>query len=305
MRVYAAVAVVSLLLLSGAAWLVAGRLLAPLRLLRRTAHQISDSDLQQRIPVEGGDDISELARTFNAMLDRLEAAFTAQREFVDDAGHELRTPLTILRGQLELLDASDPVDVSETRALLLDEVDRMSRLVEELLLLAKSERPDFLRPGNVHLARLVDAVVDKARGLGPRNWHVDARPDAVLVADEQRLTQALVQLAHNAFKVTGPADTIAVGATVEDGTARLWVRDTGPGIDPAEGSRIFARFQRGSAGSRAEGSGLGLAIVSAIAAAHNGRVDLRSRPGAGAMFVIEIPIPDDTAMTGPTGQERA
>ncbi|WP_133411980.1 sensor histidine kinase [Vallicoccus soli] len=289
-RAYAVTAVVALALVAAAGWLVAGRLLSPLRALRRTAQRISDDDLSQRIAVRGADDVSELARTFNAMLDRLESAFTTQREFIDDAGHELRTPLTILRGQLELLDPDDPRDVAETRDLLVDEVDRMSRLVEELLLLAKAERPDFLRPERVDLGELVEDVVDKARALGPRTWLVDARPEAVVLADRQRLTQALVQLAQNAVKYSEEGATVAVGAAVDGPVARLWVRDTGRGLDQAEADRVFERFVRGGSSTRTEGSGLGLAIVSAIAAAHGGRASMRSGVGLGAVVELEIPV---------------
>jgi signal transduction histidine kinase len=124
------------------AWIVAGRVLAPLRLLTETAHLISESDLTRRIPVQGIDEISELTITFNEMLDRLQAAFASQRDFINDAGHELRTPITIIRGHLELL-GDDPQERRETVELVTDELDRMSRFVDDLLLLAKAEQPNF------------------------------------------------------------------------------------------------------------------------------------------------------------------
>ncbi len=118
-------------------WLVAGRVLAPLRLVRQAAERIGgSSDLSRRLEVRGTDDVAALAATFNVMLDRLEAAFATQRRFVDDAGHELRTPLTVIRGHLELM-GDDPRERAETRELLLDELDRMSRIVEDLLVLAR------------------------------------------------------------------------------------------------------------------------------------------------------------------------
>jgi two-component system, OmpR family, sensor kinase len=290
-RTYAVVAAAGLLLVGVVGWFVAGRLLGPVRELRRTARQISESDLTRRIDVHGTDDISDLARTFNAMLDRLEAAFGAQRQFLDDAGHELRTPLTIVRGHLELLEHNEAGEFAETKALVVDELDRMGRLVEDLLTLAKAERPDFVRPAPVDMGMLVDDVFDKATALGNRRWRIDARADLVLVADAQRLTQALLQLAHNAVKHTNPADTIAIGSSIDHGTrtVRLWVRDTGPGVPPEDAERIFGRFQRGAAHPRIEGSGLGLAIVTAIAEAHNGRVELASRPGHGATFSLVVP----------------
>lgn len=271
-------------------WVVAGRLLAPVRLVRQTARQISETDLTQRIPVRGTDDVSELARTFNAMLDRLQAAFVAQRELLDDAGHELRTPITIVRGHLELMDADDPADRAETRNLVLDELDRMGRLVDDLLTLAKSGRPDFLRIEPVDLTALVEDVHGKARALAPRRWELAARAGGTLGADRHRLTQALVQLADNAAKHTGPGDRVTVGSSRQDGTVRLWVADTGSGVRPDDVERIFERFARGSdRGRGADGSGLGLAIVRAIAEAHGGRVSVSSRPGDGATFTLEVP----------------
>ena len=142
MRTYSIVALLVLLVVTAVAFWVAGRLLAPLRTLRETAEDITETDLSRRLPVGGNDDITALTRTFNGMLDRLESAFVGQRQFLDDAGHELKTPLTVLRGHLELLDTDNPADAAETRLLLLDEVDRMSRLVGDLILLAKSDRPD-------------------------------------------------------------------------------------------------------------------------------------------------------------------
>ena len=166
-----------LLIASALAWVVAGRLLAPLRALDETARSISETDLTRRIPVSGNDEIAELARTFNAMVDRLEGAFASQRAFVSDASHELRTPITIVRGHLELL-GDDPDERRETIALVTDELDRMSRFVDDLLLLAKAERNDFLRVDEVELGALTDELLDKAAGLGPRTWALEARGEA-------------------------------------------------------------------------------------------------------------------------------
>ena len=160
-------ALLALLVVTLGAWSVSGRLLAPVRQLRTTAQEITDTDLSRRIPVEGHDDISDLVRTVNAMLDRLDGAFATQRTFLDDAGHELRTPVTVLRGHLELLDPYDHQDVTTTRELLLDEIDRMSRLVDDLIVLAKAGRPDFLRPAPTDVGVLTDQVLDKARATPP------------------------------------------------------------------------------------------------------------------------------------------
>jgi signal transduction histidine kinase len=291
LHTFTTVSGVSLVVVGLVGWVVAGRLLRPVRLLRNTARRITETDLTERIPVTSRDDVSELARTFNEMLDRLQSAFETQRQFLDDAGHELRTPVTILRGHIELLDSNDPGEVEETRALLLDELDRMSRLVEDLVLLAKARRPDFVRPSEVELGRLTDEVLDKARALGDRIWRVDERSEARLHMDSQRITQALLALAHNAVKFTLPGAVIAVGssADAQAAEARLWVRDTGCGIAAEDQERIFERFGRAETGRGVEGSGLGLAIASAIADAHGGRVEVDSAPGAGSTFTLVLP----------------
>jgi two-component system, OmpR family, sensor kinase len=288
-RTYAVVAAGSLLVLAAVAWAVTGRLLRPLRLLREEAQRTAATELAGRLPVRGNDDVSELTRSFNGMLDRLGASFEEQRQFLDDAGHELRTPVTIVRGHLELLDPSDPVETAETRDLLLDEVDRMSRLVEDLVLLAKARRPDFVRLGDVDVGRLTDDVLEKARPLGERAWRLDDRGEGVVRADGQRLTQALLQLADNAVKHTPPGTQVAIGSAVLADEVRLWVRDAGRGIDPADHGRVFERFGRTEEGRGTEGSGLGLSIVQAIADAHGGRLELDSAPGRGATFTLVVP----------------
>jgi two-component system OmpR family sensor kinase len=141
-RIAGQVSIVVFIAASALGWLLAGRVLAPLRLLNETARAITDSDLSRRIPVTSDDEISQIAATFNDMLDRLEAAFAAQRQFVDDAGHELRTPITVIRGHLEL-SGDDPEKRQKILPLLMDELDRMGRIVNDLLLLAKSQEPDF------------------------------------------------------------------------------------------------------------------------------------------------------------------
>jgi signal transduction histidine kinase len=289
-RLAALVLLSVLLIASLLAWFVAGRVLAPLRLLDETARSIGESDLTRRIPVSGRDEIAALSVTFNAMLDRLEAAFGAQRQFVSDASHELRTPITIVRGHLELL-GDDPDERRETIALVTDELDRMSRFVDDLLLLAKAERDDFLRVSEVELGALTDELLDKATGLGDREWRLESRGEAVLIADRQRLTQAVMGLAQNAVQHTAPGDPIWLGSERAGGDARLWVRDSGPGIAAEDHERIFSRFARASTSRRrSEGAGLGLAIVRAIAEAHGGRVTLSSRPGEGATFTVIIPL---------------
>jgi signal transduction histidine kinase len=286
----------AVLLLGGLlAWRLAGRVVEPVTALTRTARSISETDFSRRIDVQGEDEVAQLAMTFNEMLDRLERAFAGQRRFVADAGHELRTPLTIVRGHLELLDAA-PETRQETIALVTDELDRMGRIVDDLVLLARQEQPDFLHLSPVDLEPLADELEGKVRALAPRDWIVDARARGVIVADRQRLTQAIVQLAANAVRYSPEAEPIHIGSAISNGEARFWVRDRGPGIRPADQGRVFERFQRGAGVRRAEGAGLGLTIVRAIVEAHNGRVELESRIGVGSTFTIVVPVDQPDAV---------
>ena len=272
------------------AFRLADRILAPVRVVRQTAQSISESDLSGRIPVTGHDEIAELARTFNEMLDRLDEAFAAQRRFIDDAGHELRTPITVIQGHLDTLD-EDPEERARTLVLLDEELERVRRMIEDLITLARSERPDFLRAGPADLGDLTRGVLAKARGLGDRDWVLETVADEPVWVDEQRLTQAMLQLAENAVRHTSEGGRIALGSSVLGDEVRLWVTDDGPGVPPDEQARIFERFFRGRDGRRrAEGSGLGLSIVAAIAEAHGGRAGLSSSPGGGATFTITFPL---------------
>jgi signal transduction histidine kinase len=287
-RVASQVSLAVLVLASLLAWGLVGRVLAPLRLLNETARSISETDLSRRIPLTSKDEVSQVAATFNDMLDRLESAFTTQRQFIDDAGHELRTPITVIRGHLEVL-GDDPEERRETMALVLDELDRMGRIVNDLLLLAKTREPDFLDLQTVDIGALASELHAKAQALAPRRWTVQTEDNGVIVADRQRLTQAIMQLAQNAVQHTNEGDPVGLGAAVHNGEARFWVRDTGPGIALGEQRRIFDRFTRSRRQRTSEGAGLGLSIVKAIAEAHHGRVEVWSRPSAGSTFEIIVP----------------
>jgi signal transduction histidine kinase len=309
------VSAVALLCGAGIAWIVSGRILAPVRLVRRTAAEITEQDLARRIPVPRRDDVGELAATFNAMLDRLDRAFATQRRFLDDAGHELRTPITIVRGHLELLgsDTGEPragdlrvgdpsADASEEQAetmrLVTDELDRMSRIVEDLLLLAKAERPDFVQPQWVPVTELTSDIYAKVRALGDREWVLDGIGEGEARVDPQRVTQAIVQLAHNAVQHTAPGDVVKVGSALDDERVRFWVADSGPGVHPDDAERIFERFTHGTTtttrGPRTRtGAGLGLAIVAAIASGHDGTARLSATNDGteprGATFELDLP----------------
>ncbi|WP_152362188.1 sensor histidine kinase [Microlunatus speluncae] len=320
-RTYALVCVAALILVGLVGFVVSGRLLAPLRTLRETAHEIGEGNLSGRIPEDqltSGDEIADLGHTMNAMLDRLSSSFDEQRNLLDDAGHELRTPITILQGHLELLDQRNPTEVAETVELSLDELARMRRIVEDLMILAKSRRPDFVRPTPVDVDDLLTSVLDKVRPLADRQWRIERTVHAVIELDPQRITQALVQLVSNAVRHSPEGSVIALSASVISVVAadpalppagerlRLSVRDEGSGIPPDDHQRIFERFARSGpaqpghdhpepmvrdhAPGQVDGSGLGLAIVDAIAKAHRGQVLLDSALGHGSTFTLEIPI---------------
>jgi signal transduction histidine kinase len=222
------------------------------------------------------------------MLERLEEAFASQKAFISDAGHELRTPITIIRGHLDVM-GDDPQDRRETLELVGDELDRMGRLVNDLLLLAKATRPDFLQPETVDLEDLTRELFTKASALAERDWRLAAIGTGRIVADRQRLTQALMNLSQNAVTHTHDGDAVELGSDLENGNVRLWVRDTGPGVPEHDQARIFERFVRLDRSPSGEGTGLGLAITQAVAEAHGGRVELDSRPGDGARFTVTIP----------------
>ncbi|MBW0136495.1 sensor histidine kinase [Pseudonocardia abyssalis] len=297
-RVMLLVGALTALLAAGGAWLVAGRILRPLRDVADTARSITETDLSRRIPLGPGgrdgssdrDELRDLVRTVNAMLDRVETGVDVQRRFVDDAGHELRTPITIVRGHLEVLDAHDPADVTSTVELVDDELERMNRMVSDLLLLARSEQPTFLHPEQADVGELTEDVFGKIVKLGEREWVLETAARVAAVVDPQRVTQAIVALADNAVRYTRPGDRIAIGSQLAGGQLRFWVADSGPGIAEGDRARIFERFARGtSTGPRSEGAGLGLSIIRAIAVAHGGQVLLDSVVGRGATFTIAVP----------------
>jgi signal transduction histidine kinase len=213
--------------------------------------------------------------------------------------HELRTPLTIIRGHLEVLD-EDPDERTESIALVTDELDRMSRYVSDLLVLARADEPSSLRLEPVDLGEMTTALIQKAEALGARRWVLDEAPPAGVVAavvDVDRLNQAMLNLAANAVEHTGEGAEIGLGVRVDGDRAQLWVRDTGRGVEPAVAATLFDRHARGASSrvTRPEGMGIGLSIVSAIARAHRGAVDVSSCPGAGATFTLTIPLdPEET-----------
>jgi two-component system OmpR family sensor kinase len=277
------------LLVAALAYFLVGRVLAPVQQLTQTARSISESDLTHRINVRGTSEAAEMAQTFNDMLDRLEAVYRSQLEFLRAAGHELRTPLTVARGHLEVMGEVGE-EQRATIDLVLDEIGRMTRMVEDLHSLAESEHPDFIAPRPVDLTELAHELIVKASTLGDRDWQLDEAAEGPLVADRHRLLQAAFNLADNAVKNSEPGSTIGIGVATRGRDVHIWVRDTGVGIASAELDRVFDRFVRGrDTGRRYRGAGLGLAIVKSVAEAHGGRVEVDSELGVGSRFTIIVP----------------
>lgn len=271
------------------AWLCTGWLLRPVKELAAAARSITETDLTQRIEVQGTGELAELSNVFNAMMNRIQTAFDSQRSFINDAGHELRTPITIIQGHLELM-GDDPEEQAEALDIVMNELDRMGRLVNDLVLLMKAERADFLQPEVISIPAFTQALYNKARTLAERDWRLQIETQGQVVADYQRLTGALLNLLDNAAQHTGTTDQITLGCRDQGERVEFWVQDTGEGIPEADRTRIFERFARVQyAQRRSEGSGLGLSIVQAIAQAHGGGITLESRLGEGTTFTLSLP----------------
>lgn len=280
---------VVLAVLGVAGWFVTGRLLSPLRRLREAADAVTFDDLGARVPETGDDEFADLSRTMNSMLERLEVSVDSQRQLLDDIRHELKTPITIVRGHLEMMDVSDPLDVVGTRDIGIAELDRLTRLVEDIDLLSSAQDDQFsMRP--LEIGMLTEHVGELVAAIPGHPFTVARRGRGALVGDSDRLTQAWLQLAENAAKYTPAGSPIEIGSELDASEARLWVRDHGPGIPPAARGRIFHRFDRADTHRSVGGSGLGLAIVDAIAKAHAGSCVVTDTPGGGATFTIRIPI---------------
>lgn len=212
-----------------------------------------------------------------------------QQQFVQDASRALRDPLTICRGHLELL-GSDPKEQRRAIALVMDELDRIARMIDDLELLAEAERPEFLQLDWIDLTLFAHDLVAEAGALASRRWTIDHPARGTFRADRRCLTEAVMKLARNAAQHTRPDEIIAIGLSLNESEARIWVRDNGVGVALCDQTRIFDRFARGKgAPRRYRASGLGLAVVKAIADAHGGRLELESRLGEGSTFTIVLP----------------
>jgi signal transduction histidine kinase len=282
-----------------ASYLAGARVSAPLRRMAVIAARVDAGELEPRMdPGNGRGEVSALAETFNHMLDRLTGELKGQRDFIADASHELRTPITVIRGQLEVLAAQENPSAEEVRRAerhVQGEITRISRLVDDLLLLAQAEHTNFLRPEEIDTEQFVAQLWDGVSLTAERRFELGPVPAGTLRADPDRLAQALRNLAANAIRHTAEEDGL-VRLEVQiagPNRVRFTVIDDGPGILPAERERIFERFHRTDpARSRAEGgAGLGLAIVRAIAEAHGGEVRAVEPPAGQSGARVELALP--------------
>ncbi|MBD3752471.1 MAG: HAMP domain-containing histidine kinase [Micrococcales bacterium] len=288
MIVFGVASVVTIALVALVGWFVAGAALRSIAEVREAADSMTLADLSRRLPSDGGEGIADLSQTVNSMLDRLEGSIDSQRQLLDDVRHELKTPITIVRGHLEIMNASDPADVEATRAIGIAELDRLNRLVEDIDLLAAAET-DTYASDEIDLAALSTRMADMVAVIPGHDWRVTDRASGLMLGDGDRLLQAWLQLADNASKYSPDASPIDIGSAADPAEVRFWVRDHGPGVPPAMRHRIFRRFDRAGRRRSVGGSGLGLAIVDAIAKGHGGHCEVTDTPGGGATFTIHVP----------------
>jgi signal transduction histidine kinase len=276
-----------------AGYMLADRTAAPLRHMASTAAAVDAGDLSPRIgPLKGAPiELRTLSEAFDHMLDRLDDAFSRQRQFASDASHELRTPLTAIRGQIEVLARAESPrkeDVRRVEEITLTELERLDGLVDDLLTLAKLDEMGSLQIEQVDLRRFLGALRDG--GTEGTAVLAEEAPDGALSADPARLTQVIRNLEANAWRHAGPQGHVSVSAVADSMRLVIRVDDDGPGIDPHERERVFARFHRSEEGrDRASGgSGLGLAIARSIVELHGGRIWVEGSPAGGARVAFEL-----------------
>lgn len=295
----AAIAVLATIVASFWIWLVNGRALAPLATMTSVATQISHADdLARRIPQVGaapGDEVDQLILAFNDTLERLEQLFTTQRRFLADVSHELRTPLTVIKGNASLMRKYGEVD-EESLASIEAEVDRLTRMVGDLLLLAQAESGRLpLARDAVELDTVLLEVFHQMRTLAGERISVRvAEIDQVQVTgDRDRLKQVLLNLMSNAVQYTPAGGQVSVALRKDEHEAQVVISDSGPGIPAQDLPHIFERFYRGEKSrKRGQGSGfgLGLSIAYWIVRSHEGRIEVQSKEGQGTQFTIHLPL---------------
>jgi heavy metal sensor kinase len=299
LTIMAGVLPLGLLLAGGGGWLFARRALAPVDRMTEAARRISAAHLTERLEETGaGDELDRLAKTLNAMLERLDDAFRQIRQFSADASHELQTPVTILQGELEvaLRTPRSPEAYQRHLQSALEEVERIATLVDALLLLARADA-GVLRMDRqpVDLSQLVAEVLEQTQILAAaRRITCVCGPLAPITiqGDYARLRRLLLNLVDNGIKYTPPGGRVTLSLQHRGAWVLLQVSDTGPGLSEAEHERIFQRFYRTDAartqGQR--GAGLGLCIAQSIAEAHGGYIDIDSTPGRGSTFTVRLPL---------------
>jgi signal transduction histidine kinase len=244
------------------------------------------------------DEVGRLAEAFDRMVARLQEAFASQRRFLSDASHELRTPLTVARGQLELLEESlRGAEPRRSLAVTMEELDRMRRIVDDLLLLARLDEGMPLRREPVEVELVLREALLRGMQLVRMEARVETEADVFAMADPDRLLQVLTNLVTNAVRHAGPEATITLRARPEGTWVFLEVADDGPGIGPEELPHVFDRMFRGARArtDTAGGAGLGLAIAASLTEAMGGRMSVTSEPGHGATFSVRLPAaPSET-----------
>jgi two-component system OmpR family sensor kinase len=270
------------------------RTLRPLRRMAREVEAIQRTgDLSRRVGGAGPDDeAGRLATAFDAMLARLEEAFASQRRFLSDASHELRTPLQVTRGQLELLEERlRDADGRRSLALATEELERMRRIVDDLLLLARLDEGMPLRREPVEVELVVREALLRGMLLARRRHLVEVEPDLYVEADPDRLLQVVTNLVTNAVRHGGEDATIAIRGRRQGDVVEIAVSDTGPGIPPDELPHVFDRLYRGHASRTGApaGAGLGLSIAASLSRAMGGGIAVRSEPEQGSTFTIRLP----------------
>lgn len=294
--------------------LIAHRALAPIGAITDTAGGITRTgDLGQRLQItDVGSEVGQLAATFNEMLDRIQTLFNTQERLIADVSHELRTPLTTMQGNVELLQRmftseTNPLSASgpkgevlrETLSEVEQETHRMSKMINDLLLLAQADSgalqlqwaPVEMDTLLLEIYRQTKRVAELRKGPGALDVRLGHEDQALVWGDRERLRQLLLNLTDNAIKYTPEGGTITLSLTNEEGWVRITVRDTGIGIQPSNQGRIFERFYRTDKARSRElgGSGLGLSIVQWLAQAHNGRVTVESEVQQGSAFTLWLP----------------
>lgn len=283
-------------LVAGAAssYILLRQLLRTVGRITVTADELGRSSLDKRLGDQGSDDeVGDLARTFDEMLDRIESALKGQRRLLADVSHQLRTPLTVARGHLEVLGLTgtkDPEAVKETIGLVVDEIAHMGAVVERLLMLGHAMDPDFLETHPVDLRALVGDCFAAAQALEPRNYSLGPVPDIVVAIDDAKVRGAILNLVANAVRATTVDDEIRLSVLINvvHQEIEIIVEDSGPGIPVHARELALERFARPGA-RNTEGSGLGLAIVRAVAEAHGGRVFIDQSTLGGARVTMMFP----------------